>query len=374
MSVLLGGCPPGLDFVVVGDDAAGRDAAMDAPGRDAPGSDAPGFDAPRTDGPVRDAGTACPLPHLLVALAYRSGATGHVARLSLGPDGSAARCTDLTGTMDVPTDALPQHPFTAAGIDEGHVLVGADSYVAMIDPRTNRVLWRHDIGRGRAIDAARVEGPTGEALALVGIDRLLASGFEVRDVFVYRPDVPEPLHRWALNADPLLLGLGIGAVSASPDDRRALLALRAAGSDSHAAVGAPLPYDGLPVSGVEVQPYPRDVSLQTFHAFHDGAQARLVWVGKPAAEPDEAVYYRNGSLAGFLGPSRCGPSDCRSPLDLRHAVADPSLNTRLIAVCEDGGTRRVVRFRTSGGECEELLGPADIGADALVERLGLALP
>jgi hypothetical protein len=110
--------------------------------------------------------------------------------------------------------------------------------------------------------------------------------------------------------------------------------------------------------------------LSTIYAIAQGPRHRTVWVDTA----DNSVGYSDESGSGptLLGPTACSGSSCT----LVHAVADPTDETRFIALCNRPGTivRDIVRWSAAGGSCDVLYPGDAAGANTRLSRLALGMP
>jgi len=342
------GCPPDLDFRVVGG---------------GPGADGGGprdGDVPRADG-SRATGGPCALPMLLVTVEdLDAGATtsGVVMRFSLGPDeaGPVERCGDLTGQ-----GMLGAQAWAATRLSSGLVAVASPNRVDIVDEASDAIRGAYT-SIGWPIDAFTLRAPPGEMIAIADG----GSGLDyVRTLTLIDPAGAAMYASWALNdpASGLLLGLGVRAMSASPVDPSRLLALSGT-ADSAAEIIRP-PYDGAAAERETYASAVSDTSLRTVYGWGDATYERAVWVGTPSSGSEgDAVYYAMspGGVTPPLGPVRGCDSVCAQPLSLVHAIPDPTLNTRFIAICAGTDTtRHVVRFKSTDSSCERLLDGTTVG-------------
>src|SRR5262249_37427039 len=106
--------------------------------------------------------------------------------------------------------------------------------------------------------------------------------------------------------------------------------------------------------------------LQTLYALDDGAQLRIAWTGAPNTSQRNSLYYLQGGTA-IGGAIPCNNMTC----DFVHAVPDPTLNTRYLAICDVGTTvRSVVRFKTTDNTCETILDGATL-PNKMLRRLAV---
>lgn len=347
----LGACPPDLDrFRIEGE---GGDGDSDGDG-DGDGGEGEG-EGEHTGGP-------CAVPHLLVGLEDLRGGHGRVLRFELGDDLPLRRCGDLTANAQ-----MIGQPFAVAWVDEHRVAVATTDTVQMIDPADDSLTWTAAHSGLWPNDAFRIEAPEGRRLAIA------YSGFglsdDIRNVRTY-DGAGGVATDWITNGGDLPIGLGVYSMTQSPVHHDRLLVLKAstysaAEVDPFAAVA----YLDPPFANL------RDgVSLDSIYATED-AQNRVAWVGHD--DQGSHVYYVLDSTGGpGLGVSL--PLDCEgSACTFIHAVPDPSLNTRLIAMCEDDGdyaTRRIVRFRSTADECETIFeaGSLPDPSDVRMSRMSVA--
>lgn len=329
----LAGCPPDLDrFHLASSGTDGGDPESDA---GEPGGDS----GPLLGGP-------CEVPHLLVAVESLEGGAGRVLRFELADDGAVRRCGDLGAAGEIAS-----MPLTLAWLDDERVAVASDVGIQMLDPTGDSLVWSTGGDGLWPRDAFVLEEPgIGRRLAIAvgqpGID-------DLREIRVYDGD-GGVTRSWPLNGGDLPLGLGVYGVTQSPVHRERLLAVKLGG---YAAAEV----DPWEPAGYTAEPWVRDrkgVVFSSISALESDGLNRVAWVGVEAGASGVYYLFEPTGQPGQT-PSMgigCGNREC----SFVHAVPDPTLNTRLFAICAEGSERDLVRFTSTGGECEVIVSAADL--------------
>jgi hypothetical protein len=241
---------------------------------------------------------------------------------------------------------MKSQPFAVAWVDEHAVAIASTDGVQMIDPADDSRTWTTTHTNLWPNDAFRIETPEGRRLAVAYSAHGISD--DIRNVHVYE-DRGAIAQDFSLNAGDLPLGLGVYSMTQSPVHHDFFLAMK------------PIDYSAAEVDpwanvSYAAEPFVQtreETALETIFALEADLQNRVAWVGSDGE--GSHVYYVLDSTGGpRLGLS--SPLDCEGrACTFIHAVPDPSLNTRLIAMCEEDGdyaTRRIVRIRSTSDECE----------------------
>jgi hypothetical protein len=243
------------------------------------------------------------------------------------------------------------------------VAVATTDAVQVLDPADDSLSWSAAHAGLWPNDAFRLETPEGVRRLAVAYSAH-GSSSDIRSVRLY-DDEGGVVRDLQGNGGELPIGLGVTSMTQSPLHHDRMLAMKdstysAAEVDPWAQVAyVEPPYVTLREGAV----------LESVFGLEADAQNRVAWVGHD--ERGSHVHY-------VLDPDGASGRGLSMPLDCEgractfvHAVPDPSLNTRLIALCEEDGdyrARRVVRFRSTAEECEVLF-EAGAMPDALDHRL-----
>jgi hypothetical protein len=245
------------------------------------------------------------------------------------------------------------------------VLVGGETEVVELDPRSDRIRRRWPVRDGLvAVDVMEVVRRTGEAEIVVALtDDDAVSGAErpgwagIDAVVVHRS--MEPGGHFDVGASSYL-GPEIRAMTADPLAPERVLALEhgrwAAGTVQFTGSGPECcitvrgrPYVGQP-NGIEL------FSVSALPPSDERAEGhRVVWTGGAAgADPPNALYTAVIESADeappLQGPFFCAGRSCTF-LD---AVVDPSAADAFVALCQEGGRRSLVRIDAREELCTEL--------------------
>lgn len=346
----VGGCPPDLDRFRIEGEAGDGDADADG---DADG----GGEGEHTGGP-------CPIPHLLVAVEDLRGGPGRVLRFALGDDLPLERCGDLTASGE-----MIGQPFAVAWVDEHRVAVATTDGLQVVDPADDSLSWTASHDGLWPNDAFRLETPEGVRRLAVAYSAL-ATPSDIRSVRIY-DDGGGVLHDLLGNGGQLPIGLGVSSMTQSPLHHDRMLAAK----DSSYSAAEVDPWAEVTYVDPPYVTTREGVVLESVFGLEADAQNRVAWVGHDDA--GSHVYYvldpDGASGRGLSLPLDCEGRQCT----FVHAVPDPSLNTRLIALCEedaDYASRRVVRFRSTANECEVLFEAESLpgASDHRLSRMSVA--
>lgn len=339
LALLSGACPPDLDRFRIEGEGGDGDGDGDADGGEGEGEGEP------TGGP-------CPVPHLLVSVEDVRGGPGRVLRFALRDELPLERCGDLTARGQM----LGQ-PFTLAWIDEHRVAVASTNGVQLVDPEDDSLTWNAPHDALWPNDAFRIETPEGVRRLAIAYSNWGGVSGEIRSVRLY-DDAGGVLREMFGNGGELPIGLGVASMTQSPVHPDWMLAVKpgsyAAGEiDPWTPAAHTDPAWVMDREGTVLESIFGLAAPPSLDAPPEEVQNRIAWVGRD--EAGSHVHYVLGG-DGTPGVGVSLPLDCEGrACTFVHAVPDPSMNTRLLALCEEDGdfaTRRVVRFRSTATECE----------------------
>lgn len=316
----------------------------------------PGVDGgppPGTDGGPPGGGP-CGQPTLLATVeTFGEGAAGYVLRFSLDAN-DAMRCANLSAA-----GALDGQPFAVVA-DERRFVVASREGVSGVDPETDRVVWM-DAARGHPNDAflLRVEDEELYAVAWGRLGSCSSIRCQINGLTLW--DAAGTVrHEWSVGG-PSLPTTGATAMTRSPVDPSRVLTLN------------PPNWSGAemdPFAGVVYRdpPYVQLTGfLRTIYAL-DTDTPRVAWAG--TIDGLEEVFYLNGESGGTNhSPSHVARCDC----EMEHLVPDPTRPWGMLGLCNrEGGVREIVRFRSTGPDCESLIRDDALG-DARISSLAIRL-
>lgn len=318
-------------------------------------------------------GGPCPFPYLMVAVEGYYGGRSRVARLSLGDE--VARCADLTGRGDLDA-ALRAVAWVDQGGPEGAVAVATDSRLVLIDAAQDRILWSApaSYGAGWPSDVFALVSPSGDAL--VAFTWLSANTSDLRGLYSFDRATGEARgdYTWTGTGPGTPFQIGNAAATASPFGPSSFMSFRGNSPDYAAQEVNPFTLERTEPPYVL---WPAEGNIQTIYSFYADGLFRTAWVdggqSSGAAPGVRYLYDTTGASEQRPGgPVRCSNVACA----FEHAVPDPTLNTRLLAICEtEDGVASVVRFKSTDTECEVVLSEPDLGTpdELRLWRLGVAL-
>jgi hypothetical protein len=325
------------------------------------------------------AAPSCPLPNLLVLVRSSDGGgtpRGQVRRYALGDDGTTTACPVLTAR-----NTLSSRMATVGGVG-GQVIVGGNGQVLALDVGYDTIAWSYaqsHADSGWPLNVFPVETVLGSH---VGVVYALQEGDnDVRAFELLDPANGTRVRRFntTTSGDPLYLGMLAYSGAAHPVTPGHLLYVRLS---TWALGNVAIPVDATPSS-----PASYVVSLpETGSPAHVTSTRGPGTLGRMALVQDR--YISNPDLAWMVndegtgpvvrGPLTCvdNPSPCATPLQLVHAVPDPTDADRLFVAClspEDDDVNHVVRVSMSG-TCQVVLDGFTLAEKSYVWRLNIASP
>jgi hypothetical protein len=342
--------PPGSDLAI----PPGADLAI-PPGSDLaipPGADLaipPGADLSHPD----LAKLPCNNPLLLVSVENLGSGGGKVAAFSLG-DGSnpPSQCNVFSAQGN-----MTAQPRSVAMVAGKLAVEGVDA-VQLIEPASDTLLWSKAnnntdfpfevfaLGNpDNSTDVAAVWASTSVATTEAHrFDAWSLSGSLVRS--------------WTLNTGDIPLGLGIVGMTSFPGTPTHLLAADPGHGEEAWDVD---PWAATKTSFIGTsQGSPVSIFADTYMG-----NLRIAWTDTSGTT---GVIYHNDPNSGLFGPISC--ASCT----LLHVVPDPTLNTRFLGLCDgpSPSARRVVRFESTGGSCDDIFDGAAFGTQSRLSRLGIS--
>lgn len=323
----------------------------------------PGVDAgdwvppPQRDGggdPPPTGGGPCGSPTLYASvedLNIDGDEAGWVIRYALQEEG-ATRCGDVRAG-----DAIDGQPYVVAA-NGAHLVVASPEGVQGVDPIGDRLVWRQP-AMGTPNDAFMWLDPDrGENLFAVAWNTGTAcfSGSircDVRQLSVYTSS-GEVARSWTVGSGGDVPVSGARAMTRSPHRPSRILTM----NPQHWAAAEVDPIAGTLFRDPDYVTLGTGHFPETLYAVTEGTTARLAWFG--SADGADSVFYLRDDTGGsdlrVSGPiERCG-------CEMHHLVPDPTRVWGMIGLCEvDGIERDIVRFRSTGTDCETLLDGASLG-------------
>jgi hypothetical protein len=306
-----------------------------------------------------DGGGACPQPFVLVAVKNAAGGPGRVLRLPLPTDGGQPPpCAPLVAQGLMPID-----PQAVAWLPPSHVAVAGATNVALVDSMHDTIEWL-------------VPNPSSPPLVPVDAfpmqdtiyaDRIgvafAAPGDATRAVTLlvaYLAKNSEQVS-WNIDRSPALIGPGVKSLTAHPTAPTHILAL-VPGSENALDVD-PWAYTKKSLASCCGTGTLLSISAALFRGSEHVVWATDVNAGRAAA------HYMEDLSAGGLpsGPAQCGSLFCAS----LHAVPDPTADRGIVLLCDQSGTRQVLRFDSFGTPCQTLLDGATL-PNEIPTRLAIA--
>jgi hypothetical protein len=308
----------------------------------------------------------CATPTLLVLLRNANQAAGELFQISLA-GARPQRCGMTLQTM------IASSPSAVAWIPPDTVAVGADSAAYLIDVNTDQYRWNQNVA-SRVRDLFPIQTPNGLAVAVAVLDSFTS---DISDLLVLDIAHGTQKYDFSLNQQPFVLAPSVIDLAQSPKDPSHVFAMK---PGTYSADDVAVPFDGIPAIPTDYYAVSAPGPFVNMSAVRtkDGT-VRVVWIESSAAsdnDPD-AVYFTNDKGAGpsLNGPIRCSSGTCASPLRFEDAVADPTNNNSVIAICDGIGatpTTSVVRFSASGS-CDVLVNGSTLPPLEYPVRLALRL-
>jgi hypothetical protein len=280
---------------------------------------------------------------------------GKVVAMSLG-DGTnpPAACRTFTAQ-----GLMTPQPFSVAMVG-GKLAVEGIEHLQLIDPQNDVIIWSKPAGSTDfPVDVFALKHPDGRDVVAAGWASTGTSPpWAIARVDAWALD-GSSIKSWGLNGTDLPLGLSILGMSSYPENPTHLLA--------NDPINHQWAWDVDPWSASKVALFGESSGYPiSIYAVMWMTEMRTAWLDSSG---NTAVIYNNDAN----GPSLLGPIACMGCM-LLHVVPDPTLNTRFLGLCDGPGvdTRRVVRWKSTGGTCDTVLEGAQYGSLSRLSRLGIS--
>ena len=321
----------------------------------------------------------CPLPALVTLVRSNDGATtarGLIRRWALKGDGSVQPCTrDLTerGSLD-------KQSSTVGWIGGGRVAYGTNNRVVALDAATDTVAWTHTPAFYNGTFPLSISlSPTAEGPRVVVSSSLQYSNRDLTAVELLDPATGELKHLFKVQDahDPMSLGSSAQVGLAHPVRDGHLLYVRFGWT---AMMDVVMPLDGapvLPAAYLDQLPQPGYPEQLGTAKGPNGLGRIAVTHNRYGGEGDNVWLVNDpGTGPTTRGPFMCVPNSgfCASPLEVSHAVPDPTHADRVFITCQTADSQyefNIVRVHLDG-TCDTVLDGTTLPVNSYPYRLAIA--